>query len=187
MAKGKGKGKKGGKKGKGKGEGGGERPASRHMVPTALGLSFCVAFEELDGELCRPPIRAYMEKQCQQIAEGLLEKDDVVQENIKLFHGKFQAFRDKLGQLERFFVPKDQIDSMGYRGGGAGDSGFSGGKAGGWGGADRGGASHWNGEGNYGKQNGGWNNGGGASAGESAGRKGKGGRGGGKRGGGYKG
>merc|ERR1712129_272930 len=52
--KGKGKGKKGGKKGKGKGKGGGERPASRHMVPTALGLSFCAAFEELDGELCRP-------------------------------------------------------------------------------------------------------------------------------------
>ena len=45
-------------------------------VPTSLGLSFCAAFEaaeyrhlsnllessqELDAELCRPPIRAYME------------------------------------------------------------------------------------------------------------------------------
>ena len=30
------------------------------QVPTPLGLSFCAAFEELDAELCRPPIRAYM-------------------------------------------------------------------------------------------------------------------------------
>ncbi|CAE7662498.1 TOP3B [Symbiodinium sp. CCMP2592] len=62
---------KGGKKGKGKGKGkdgkaqGGEKPQSRHMVPTPLGLSFCAAFEELDAELCRPPIRAYMVSELQ--------------------------------------------------------------------------------------------------------------------------
>merc|ERR1712012_1394023 len=106
-----------------------------------------------------------MERQCHQIAEGLLDKNDVVQENLKLFHDKFQAFRDRLGQLERFFVPKDQIDSMGYRGGGGGDSGFSCGKGSGWGGAGGGGNSHWNGEGNYGRQNGDWDNGGAAAAG----------------------
>ena len=34
--------------------------AENRQVPTPLGLSFCAAFEELDAELCRPPIRAYM-------------------------------------------------------------------------------------------------------------------------------
>lgn len=108
-------GKKGGK-GKGKqqkGKGGNDKPQSRHMVPTPLGLSFCAAFEELDSELCRPPIRAFMEKQMSKIAEGILEKDEVVSENIKLFLTKFQSFRDRLAQTENFFVPKEQTDGMG--------------------------------------------------------------------------
>lgn len=137
---------KGGKKGKGKGKGKegksqGEKPQSRHMVPTALGLSFCAAFEELDGELCRPPIRAYMEKQCAQVAEGILEKEDVVNENIKLFETKFQSFRNRISQLDKFFVSKDQIaNTMGYRGGGAdwGSGGWSSnGWSNGWGGTTR--------------------------------------------------
>jgi len=136
---------KGGKKGKGKGKNKdgktqGEKPQSRHMVPTPLGLSFCAAFEELDAELCRPPIRAYMEKQCAQVAEGILEKEDVVNENIKLFETKFHSFRNRIAQLDKFFVSKDQLaNTMGYRGGGGAD----------WGGG-------WN-AGNGG--NGGWGNG----------------------------
>jgi len=146
---------KGGKKGKGKGKGkdgkaqGGEKPQSRHMVPTPLGLSFCAAFEELDAELCRPPIRAYMEKQCLQVAEGILDKEDVVNENIKLFETKFHSFRGRLSQLDKFFVSKEQIgNSMGYRGAGVD---WGGGGGGGW--------------------NSGWDNGGGGGYGRGTGGK----------------
>ncbi|CAE7386600.1 RH46 [Symbiodinium microadriaticum] len=103
---GKGKGRKG--KGKGaKGEDG--RPASRHMVPTPMGLSLLAAFEELDAQLCRPPIRAFMEKQVAQIAEGLLDKPDVTAQNLDLFHSKFLKFRDNISSLDRFFMRKDQM------------------------------------------------------------------------------
>ncbi|CAE6936958.1 TOP3B, partial [Symbiodinium sp. CCMP2456] len=103
---GKGKGRKG--KGKGaKGEDG--RPASRHMVPTPMGLSLLAAFEELDAQLCRPPIRAFMEKQVAQIAEGLLDKPDVTAQNLDLFHSKFLRFRDNISSLDRFFMRKDQM------------------------------------------------------------------------------
>lgn len=146
---------KGGKKGKGKGKGkdgkaqGGEKPQSRHMVPTPLGLSFCAAFEELDAELCRPPIRAYMEKQCLQVAEGILDKEDVVNENIKLFETKFHSFRGRLSQLDKFFVSKEQIgNSMGYRGASVD---WGGGGGGGW--------------------NSGWDNGGGGGYGRGTGGK----------------
>ncbi|CAJ1376130.1 unnamed protein product [Effrenium voratum] len=148
---------KGGKKGKGKGKKGkdgkgqGERPQSRHMVPTALGLSFCAAFEELDAELCRPPIRAYMEKQCAQVAEGILNKEDVVNENIKLFETKFLSFRNRISQLDKFFVSKEVANTMGYRGAdwGGGNSQWGGanggwaGNGGGWGGGHGG----WGGNG----------------------------------------
>eukprot|EP00913_Durusdinium_trenchii_P035711 g33415.t1 len=63
-----------------------------HMVPTPLGLSMLAAFEELDPQLCRPPIRAFMEKQVAQIADGFLEKADVTAQNLDLFFSKFVNF-----------------------------------------------------------------------------------------------
>eukprot|EP00928_Gymnodinium_smaydae_P089617 TRINITY_DN7354_c0_g2_i1.p1 TRINITY_DN7354_c0_g2~~TRINITY_DN7354_c0_g2_i1.p1 ORF type:complete len:1373 (+),score=227.90 TRINITY_DN7354_c0_g2_i1:530-4120(+) len=147
------KGRKGKGKGKskdGKGKGKEERPASRHMVPSPLGLSFCAAFEELDSELCRPPIRAFMEQQVQQIADGILDKDDVVNQNLELFHSKFVAFRDKLWKLEKFFVPKDQQGNFSY------DSWGSGGGKGGKG--SKGGSSSW-GSGGEKANNSTWSNG----------------------------
>ncbi|CAE7840008.1 TOP3B [Symbiodinium sp. CCMP2592] len=99
-----------GRKGKGKGAKGDDgRPASRHMVPTPMGLSLLAAFEELDAQLCRPPIRAFMEKQVAQIAEGLLDKPDVTAQNLDLFHSKFLRFRDNISSLDRFFMRKDQM------------------------------------------------------------------------------
>merc|ERR1719379_1079898 len=125
---GKGKGGKGkGKKGKGGKGGKGEdgRPQSRHMVPTPLGLSFLAAFEEMDFELCRPPIRAFMEKQVAQIADGILEKDEVTQQNLQKFYDKFIQFRESISSLERFFVKKDSW------GDGKGGGGWNDGKGGG--------------------------------------------------------
>lgn len=110
-------GKKGGKaKGKGKGKdgkGGGGRPPTRHMVPTYLGLSFLAAFEALDSELCEPAIRSYMEKQCAQIADGILERSEVTSQNLDLFHKKFLKFREGAPSLDRFFARKDTSHSVG--------------------------------------------------------------------------
>eukprot|EP00931_Biecheleriopsis_adriatica_P029828 TRINITY_DN17646_c0_g1_i1.p1 TRINITY_DN17646_c0_g1~~TRINITY_DN17646_c0_g1_i1.p1 ORF type:complete len:1244 (+),score=266.91 TRINITY_DN17646_c0_g1_i1:58-3789(+) len=125
---GKGKGK--GKKGKGKTQKGEDgKPVSRHMVPTPMGLSLLAAFEELDSQLCRPPIRAFMEKQVAQIAEGILERSEVTDQNLDLFHSKFLNFREHIGRLERFFVRKDQQGSGAANwNGGWGNSWSSGGK-----------------------------------------------------------
>eukprot|EP00435_Cladocopium_sp_Y103_P032004 s1452_g8.t1 len=111
ISKGRGKGRKG--KGKGKmvkGEDG--RPASRHMVPTPMGLSLLAAFEELDPQLCRPPIRAFMEKQVAQIADGVLEKSEVTAQNLDLFYSKFTKFSENISRLNRFFMRKEDLQGM---------------------------------------------------------------------------
>ncbi|CAK8993289.1 unnamed protein product [Durusdinium trenchii] len=113
ISKGRGKGKKGKGKGKSKGVKGEDgRPASRHMVPTPLGLSMLAAFEELDPQLCRPPIRAFMEKQVAQIADGFLEKADVTAQNLDLFFSKFVNFSENISRLNRFFMKKEQLQGQ---------------------------------------------------------------------------
>jgi len=109
------KGRSKGRKGKGKGKmvkGEDGRPASRHMVPTPMGLSLLAAFEELDPQLCRPPIRAFMEKQVAQIADGVLEKSEVTAQNLDLFYSKFTKFSENLSRLNRFFMRKEDLQAM---------------------------------------------------------------------------
>jgi len=70
-------------KGKGKGKGKGpEQPKSRHMVPTGLGLAILDMFMTLTPDMCEPPVRAYMEKEVSQVAEGSGSKDEVLTENL---------------------------------------------------------------------------------------------------------
>merc|ERR1712060_469315 len=90
----KGKGGKGKSKGKGKdkggkGDGGPPRPKARHMVPTGLGLAILDMFQKLEPSLCEPPVRAFMEKQCAQVADGVASQEAVVQENVAAFKEKF--------------------------------------------------------------------------------------------------
>ena len=131
-------------------DGGQQRASSRHMVPRAFGLAFFSCFEELDRELCDPPIRAYMEQQCGKIATREVDKNEVVTSNLKLFLEKFLAFRSGLSKVDRFFAPKNmQLQGGGtangyYDGGGGGGGnqqrgGGRGGGGGGGGGGGRGG------------------------------------------------
>lgn len=46
---------------------GGAPAPSRHLVPQPLGLAVLGCFEQLDDGLCRPEIRAYMERECRRI------------------------------------------------------------------------------------------------------------------------
>ena len=133
-----------------------ERPTSRHMVPRPLGLAFLSCFEELDWELCKPEVRAYMEKQVTKIATRETEKNEIVDSNLKLFYDKFINFRANLGKVERFFAPKNNFQG-GFnqdrggdqdRGGGRGRGGDRGGRGGfgGGRGGDRGGRGGFGGD-----------------------------------------
>lgn len=86
------------------------RPTSRHMVPRGFGMAFLSSFEYLDGELCEPTIRSYMEKQITKIATGETDKTDVVSSNLKLFLKKFVDFRQNLPKCDRYFAPKQFTD-----------------------------------------------------------------------------
>jgi len=92
------------------------------------------AFEDTDSELCRPPVRAFMEQQVTQIAERQVSKKEVVDQNIELFHTKFLYFRSQLEKMERYFVTKEARDagfsvldnSKGWGGGHSGTANFRG-------------------------------------------------------------
>merc|ERR1719188_767008 len=110
-------------------------PASRHMVPTGLGLALIGAYTRVDKELCEPKIRAFMEQQVARIADGSESQEDVLRSNLDLFKGKFQHFSGKLDSLEPIFRPKDGFnagwgdqDQDDWGGGGKGGKGKGGGK-----------------------------------------------------------
>eukprot|EP00746_Dinoflagellata_sp_MGD_P159613 gnl/MRDRNA2_/MRDRNA2_86731_c0_seq5.p1 gnl/MRDRNA2_/MRDRNA2_86731_c0~~gnl/MRDRNA2_/MRDRNA2_86731_c0_seq5.p1 ORF type:complete len:237 (+),score=52.38 gnl/MRDRNA2_/MRDRNA2_86731_c0_seq5:41-712(+) len=104
-----------------------EEITSRHMVPTGLGLALIEAYRRVDNELCEPSVRAFMEKQVSQIADGSSTMEDVIKHNIELFHKKYCNFRDQLDKITPIFTPK--------WGGGGGGGGYKYGGGGGGGGA----------------------------------------------------
>ncbi|CAD7971015.1 unnamed protein product [Amoebophrya sp. A120] len=85
----------------------GEWPKSRHLVPTGLGLAVLDIVQRSVPELVDPKIRAYMEKQCNQISDGVNSKDTVVTENIKVFKDKFRRLEGNLDNVRHILAPKD--------------------------------------------------------------------------------
>ena len=122
------------------------------MLVLGFGLAVFSCFEELDNELCDPPIRAWMESQVKKIATRETEKEEVVNSTIELFLDKFLRFRERLSMCDRFFGVKSDSGSN-YGGGGN----FDGGR--GNFGADRGGNNFGNRGGNYGNERGGFDRG----------------------------
>lgn len=109
-------------------------------------MAFFSCFEELDNELCDPPIRAWMESQVKKIATRETEKNEVVDSTIELFLDKFLRFREKLSRCDRFFgVKSDSGSNFGGGGNFNGDRGYGGDRGGyeergpGYGGERRGG------------------------------------------------
>jgi len=109
-----------------------EQPTSRHMVPTGLGLALIEGYKRIDKSLCEPEVRAYMEQQVGAIADGSSSLQDVLAQNIQLFHGKFDNFKAQLGTLEPIFRPKYN-DGGSYRDYGSGGGGWDA-RSNGWGG-----------------------------------------------------
>lgn len=122
-------------KGKGKGKGGGDggppKPKARHMVPTGLGLAILDMFHRITPDLCEPPVRAFMEKQCAQIADGVASQDAVVTENITLFQKKFDNFQNRLPSVAHILAPKGDAWDSGSDSWSGGGSWKGGGKKGG--------------------------------------------------------
>merc|ERR1712203_1330479 len=78
-------------------------------------------FQRLTPDLCEPPVRAFMEKQCAQIADGQASQESVVKDNIKLFHDKFRNFHSQLDQVKHILAPKgDDWNDGGWGSGGYG-------------------------------------------------------------------
>lgn len=101
------------------------RQIGRYMVPTTLGMELINLFESVpfsvhDAEqspalLTRPAIRAQMEQEVKQIANGKMDKDTCLQTNLKWFEDRYQEFsasltREKVNDLGRKLMPvKDSL------------------------------------------------------------------------------
>ena len=89
------------------------RQIGRYMVPTPLGMALMDLFgdKELSNEdasgiqtssqhavamLARPAIRARMEAECKQIAEGKMDKDTCLQTNLQWFQTRYREMADVL-------------------------------------------------------------------------------------------
>lgn len=73
----------------------------RYMLPTPLGLSVIESFLRLDDQLVLPEIRAMMEKEVASIADGELDKNVVMDHNLKWFSQRFENFRGNISTMDQ--------------------------------------------------------------------------------------
>lgn len=77
--------------------------SGRRVVPTELGITLVRGYQTIDAELCKPQVRAYVEKQINLIAKGASEKDAVVQHCLDQFRQKFLYFVDHIAKMDSLF------------------------------------------------------------------------------------
>lgn len=75
----------------------------RKLKPSRLGLVLAQGYHLIDASLVLPQIRSDIEGQCNQIAKGEREKDDVVKKAIELFSSKFSYFVDNISKMDVLF------------------------------------------------------------------------------------
>ena len=84
------------------------RQIGRYMVPTSLGISLINLFKDHGGSLdetkespsllARPQIRAQMEEEVKQIANGKLGKDECVTQNLAWFQARYNELEESLSR-----------------------------------------------------------------------------------------
>eukprot|EP00189_Rhodosorus_marinus_P007292 CAMPEP_0184752286 /NCGR_PEP_ID=MMETSP0315-20130426/43496_1 /TAXON_ID=101924 /ORGANISM="Rhodosorus marinus, Strain UTEX LB 2760" /LENGTH=1224 /DNA_ID=CAMNT_0027231605 /DNA_START=189 /DNA_END=3863 /DNA_ORIENTATION=+ len=80
---------------------GGRKPAGgRYLVPTTLGLNLIKGILDIDSKLVLPEIRAMMEKEVSSIAQGELDKAEVMEKNLAWFEDRFENFRENLETMQ---------------------------------------------------------------------------------------
>jgi DNA topoisomerase-3 len=75
----------------------------RKLKPTKLGLVLAQGYHLIDDSLVLPKIRSDIEDQCNKIAKGLAERDEVVRKAIDLFSAKFTYFVDNVSKMDVLF------------------------------------------------------------------------------------
>jgi len=72
----------------------------RRMKPTILGAWLCHGLQKIDDELIRPEVRARIERNCTEVANGEKGCEDVVRDALEVFRQKFRAVRDGVPALK---------------------------------------------------------------------------------------
>lgn len=72
----------------------------RRMKPTILGTWFCHGLQKIDDELTRPEVRARIERDCTEVANGEKGCEAVVGDALVVFRKKFHAVRDGIPALK---------------------------------------------------------------------------------------
>lgn len=75
----------------------------RRAVPTELGITLVRGYQTIDNELCRPQVRAYVEKQLDLVAKGQADKDSVVNHCLRQFKQKFAYFIGNIEKMDALF------------------------------------------------------------------------------------
>lgn len=77
--------------------------SGRRVVPTELGITLVRGYQEIDAELCRPQVRAYVERQIDLVAKGQADKEAVVAHCLAQFKQKFAFFVGHIGRMDALF------------------------------------------------------------------------------------
>ena len=77
--------------------------SGRRVVPTELGITLVRGYQSIDPELCKPQVRAYVEKQINLVARGGAEKEHVVDHCLEQFRQKFLFFVANINRMDTLF------------------------------------------------------------------------------------
>lgn len=81
----------------------------RRMCPTILGVWLVHGLQAIDAELTQAAVRARIEKDVTEVAEGKKRCEDVVAEALEVFRGKFHAVRDGMAaMIQELHATKEQ-------------------------------------------------------------------------------
>lgn len=77
--------------------------SGRRVVPTELGVTLIKGYQLIDGELCKPQVRAHVEAQINLVAQGLARREAVVAHTLEQFRAKFAFFVSHIGRMDALF------------------------------------------------------------------------------------
>ena len=75
----------------------------RRLIPNKLGLVLVQGYHQIDSGLVLPKVRSDIEGQCNRIAKGEMEKDNVVEKAIRIFEDKFDFFVKNIDKMDVLF------------------------------------------------------------------------------------
>ena len=76
---------------------------NRRLKPTGFGLALVRAYFDIDKGLVLPEVRANIEKQVSDIANGKAKMDDVLAKSLAIFKEKYDTFVKNAGRLDFHF------------------------------------------------------------------------------------